>query len=126
MANWKEWLKSGDQYQRITGGPSNKPAKFDTSLLYNITAMALECYAMAILDYHNKLPDNHTFTDFIAALDTVVPISPALKSKILQHEKTQMICSFTDYQRSEVTHAEICDFRIAVAEIGEIAHEVCL
>ncbi|NLD99493.1 MAG: hypothetical protein GX640_06425 [Fibrobacter sp.] len=125
MANWREWLTDGEKYLKTAGGQS-KAARFNTAYQYNVIAIALESFAMAILDYHGKLPDNHTFTDLIEALQTVIGLPDDLREKILEHEQTQKICSFTDYTRTEPTTEEINDFRDAVKKIGTIARNVCV
>lgn len=124
MPNWKEWLNNGDQYQRAGGG-QKKASRFDPSIQYNVAALALECYVMAILDYHHTMPDNHTFTDFVEALEKVIQLDPELRQQILHHEQVQKICSFTDYIRKDISPEQIQDFKAVVNRIGILAHSIC-
>lgn len=125
MHTWKDWLREGDQYQNAAKYHPNKAARFDTTFQYNVIALALESYTMAILDYHKKLPDNHTFTDFVEALQKVTPLDPELKDRIIRHEQIQQLCSFTDYSRNQATPEQITDFNDAVTQIAVLAHKVC-
>ena len=48
--------------------------------------MSLESYVMAILDVHQNLPDNHTYTDLIEGLEKVITVKPELKARILKYK----------------------------------------
>jgi hypothetical protein len=123
--NWQQWLKNGDQYLKAAT-PKSEKSRFGPEIRYNLLAMSLEGYAMAILDYHNHLPDNHTFIDLIAALDVVIPIEETLKERILKYENFQSICSIEKYHRCNPTDEELNDLRGAITEIGTIAHRTCV
>ncbi len=126
MSTWQKWLREGDQYRKAAGNDSNRKPKFGVSIQYNIVSLALESYVMAILDYFNTMPDNHTFTDFVEALEKVIPLDPTLRERILRHEQIQKICSFTDYVREEATSEQIRDFKDAVGQIAALAHDICV
>ena len=76
--------------------------------------------------FHNSLPYNHTYTDLMYMLETLVPLDPDLKARILKHESLQDICSIEDYHRSHPSEDALADLRSAVAQIGDLAHRVCL
>ncbi len=124
IINWQTWLVQGDQYLRASI-PKNSKSKFGTEILYNLLSMSLESYIMALLDIHNSLPDNHTYTDLIEALDTVIQIDPDLRSKILQYENIQSICSVDKYYTRKPSNEEITDLREAIVELKQIAHSEC-
>ena len=121
--NWKTWLRSGDQYLKASG--SSQKMRFDTDIVYNLLGMALEGYVMAILDANNSLPENHTFTDLMDALETVCPVSPTLRESILKYESLQSICAVDKYSRQKPTADAVNELREAVQQIGLLAHEVC-
>lgn len=121
--NWETWLRNGDQYLKAAGTPEK--TRFDTDILYNLLGMALEGYVMAILDIHNSLPDNHTFTDLMDALETVCPVNIELRKRILDYENIQSICSTEKYHREKPAVHEVHELRKAVKEIGTLAHEIC-
>jgi hypothetical protein len=121
--NWKSWLRNGDQYLKAAGKRGS--FRFGTDISYNLLGMSLEGYVMAILDIHNSLPENHTFTDLVDALETVYPIERSLRKRILKYESIQSICSVDKYLREKPTPEAIDNLRTAVGEIGNIAHEVC-
>ena len=122
--NWQTWLKNGDQYLSAAT-PKSKKHRFGTDIVYNLLSMSLEGYIMAILDYHHNLPHNHTYIDLIAALETVMSIDTTLKSRILQYENIQSICSIDKYHRSNPTEEELDDLRGAIIEISMMAHGTC-
>ena len=122
--NWRTWRKNGDQYLNAAT-PKTKASRFGTNIRYNLLSMALEGYVMAIVDYHGDLPENHTYTDLMAALEKVAPIEDALKKRILAHENLQSICSIDKYSRRDPTEAELSELKGAIEEMGRIAHETC-
>ncbi len=122
--NWRRWLKNGDQYLRAVR-PGVEKSRFGTNIRYNMLSMSLESYVMAMLDFHGRLPENHTYTDLMTALDGVVSIEDALKRRILSYENIQSICSVEKYHRKDPTEPELLDLRDAIAELRKIAHETC-
>jgi len=122
--NWETWLKNGDQYLSAAT-PKSTRSRFGANIRYNLLSMSLEGYIMAILDYHHNLPHNHTYIDLIAALETVMPVAETLKSRILQYENIQSICSIEKYHRSDPTEEELDDLKGAIIEISMMAHETC-
>ena len=122
--NWNTWLKQGDQYLRATS-PKGDKNKFNTEIRYNLLSMSFESYAMAILDFNKTLPDNHTYTDLMNALDHVIVINPELKSRILKYENIQSICSIDKYHINKPTEENLDDLKGAISEIAELAHVTC-
>lgn len=124
--NWQTWLVNGEKYLRSASGKNGNPSKFIGAIRYNLVSLALESFVMAILDYHGKLPENHTFTDLVDALQLVVPLDPLLRKRILAQEDVQSICSLEAYHRHEPQADDIDDLQDAVSQISIVAHEVCV
>jgi hypothetical protein len=122
--SWRKWLKNGDQYLKAAT-PKGENSRFGTDIRYNLLSMSLEGYVMAILDYHSSLPDNHTFTDLVAGLESTVEIDEDLKNRILSYENIQSICSIDKYHRSKPTEETLAGLRAAVTEVGDMAHRTC-
>lgn len=125
MMDWKTWLKNGDQYLKA-GTPKKRKSRFSSDIQYNLLAMAFESYTMAISDFFNYLPENHTFTDLTRALDLLIAFPQDLKERILRYEDLQSICSVDEYQRSLPDAEGVDDLRDAVAQVGIIAHQICI
>lgn len=123
MDTFVTWLEKGDKYLASVKD-NGKPGKFSPVIQYNLIAMAFESYAMAILDYHKQLPDNHTFTDLLDALDKVIHIDLALRNAIIRHENTQMLCPVIEYSRHEPTTEEVMEFRKTIVTIASIARKI--
>ena len=125
IPDWMTWLKNGEQYFKAAC-PEGKKSRFTADLQYNLLSMSLEGYVMAIADYHNCLPYNHTYTDLVDALENVISLDPDLKTRILAHESIQNICSLEDYHRSHPSEEALADLRSAVAQVGEMARQTCI
>ena len=54
---------------------------------------------MAICIKHNYLPENHTISDLIDAVNRVIILDRNMVNKLLEIEKYQNICSVNDYNR---------------------------
>ena len=123
--NWKTWLQQGKQYLKAAT-PKGEKSKFGPDIRYNLLSMSFEAYIMAILDFHNALPDNHTYTDLMNGLDRVMSIDENLKTTILKFENFQEICSVDKFHISAPTEEELAELKGAIEKIGEIANEVCV
>jgi hypothetical protein len=120
--NWRLWLEHGDKYLKAAT-PKGTTSKLGRDVRYNLLSMSLESYVMAILDFHNTMPYNHTYTDLIFALEKVIPVDHNLKARILQYENIQSICSVEKYHRSTPSEDNLSDLKKAVNEIGILAHK---
>ena len=121
--NWKNWLLQADQY--LKAGTSEKAKiRFGTDIRYNLLSLSLESYIMAILDYKGTMPENHTYTDLLNALESVITIQASLKEQILKYENIQQICSIDKYSIKNPTEEELADLHNAISNIGEIAYSV--
>jgi hypothetical protein len=123
--DWKTWLKHGDQFFKGSTPKSGKVSILGPVIRYNMMSMALESYVMGILNCYSTMPDNHTFTDLVNALDQVIKLDPVLKQQILKHENIQSICSVDKYQRRAPGEDELAELYAAITEIKDIAHSVC-
>ena len=121
--SWKTWLREGQQYLKAGMGEKNK---FNNSILYNLLAMSLEKFVMAILGYNLSMPVNHTFSDLIYSLEALYPIDDDLRKTVLLLETKQEICSFEDYVRTDISDEDIVSLRGAVKQFEKIADEVCV
>jgi hypothetical protein len=123
---WELWLSNGEAYEKAIGGRSGKPSPFMPAIQYNLVALALESYVMAMVHYHGSLPENHTFTDLVRAWETVAPLDPGIKATILKYEDMQSICSLDNYHRFEPSQRDVLALQAAVATLGEIVKKTCL
>ena len=124
--NWKTWMIHGDQYLKGSVPKDGKVSILGPVIRYNLMSMALESYVMGILDYYDSMPNNHTFTDLMEALELKVKIDRELKELILKHENIQSICSIDKYARREPTEQELNELSAAVNKICEMAHGICI
>lgn len=123
--NWKSWLLQGDQYLKASS-PKTGKSRFGTVIRYNMISMSLEAYIMAIMDFHKTLPQNHTYTDLLIGLETVVQLDENLKKRILKYENIQSICSIEKYHTVAPTEDELIDLKEAIIEISTMAHTICV
>ena len=120
--NWRTWLEHGDQYLKA-GSKNGENSRLGADIRYNLLSNALESYVMAIMDFHNDLPENHTYTDLISGLDKTISLDKSLKERILKYENIQSICSLEKYHIRPPSEEELIDLKGAVGEIGKIAHK---
>jgi hypothetical protein len=122
--NWQTWLTQGDDFLNASK-PKGVKSKFGTTIRYNLLSMSMESYIMAILDVHRTLPENHTYTDLINALEATISLDDALKNRILKYESIQSICSVDKFIINEPTEGEIYDLGGAIDELSLLAHHIC-
>jgi hypothetical protein len=122
--NWKTWLERGKQYL-MAATPKKEKSVFNADIRYNLLSMSLESYVMAMLDFNHTLPENHTYTDLVTALDAVIPMDVDLKNRILKYENIQSICSIDKYHTVSPTEEELVDLKGAIEEIEKMAMSIC-
>jgi hypothetical protein len=123
--DWQTWLKHADEFFRGCTPKNGKVSILGPVIRYNLMSMALESYVMGMLNFHNTMPDNHTFTDLINGLEKVIPLDPDLKRRILKYESIQSICSVDKYQHREPSEEELAELYVAIAEVKTMAYTVC-
>ena len=123
--DFNEFLELGRKYETSGKGKNGADSKLPPQVVYNLFSMALENYCMAILTYHGTLADNHTFTDLMNNLDEIYPLDPELKRRILDLERYQQICSFTDPIVQRVDTIVNRELGSVVSELAQVANLVC-
>ena len=122
MDNFNSWLDKGNKYFSGVQGKNGNPCKFSPTIQYNLVCLAFESYVMAILDFHSKLPENHTITDLLDALESVTHIDLDLRNKLIKYEEVQLICPLIDYHRRDPSIDEVNEFKISVQVIASLAN----
>ena len=122
--SWQRWLRQGDQYLS-SAAPNGKKSKFTSNIRYNLLSMSLESYVMAILDFYNTMPADHTYTDLLDGLATVLSEDETLKKRLLKYDNLQFICALEKYHIKQPTELELADLRNAILQMGALAHETC-
>ncbi len=125
MSECIQYLTEGIQYRKAAGGKDGKPSKWAPSTRYNLYAMSIEKFMMAIVVQKNDLADNHTFTDLIASVERHVPLPEDLKTELQELEQVQSICSVFEYHREEPTGEVVERLRRATERIEAVAEEIC-
>lgn len=125
VPSWSTWLSHAIRYEQSVKGKKTQPSKFNPAIQYNLIALALENYVMAMVSYHHQLPENHTFSDLIRAWEAVAPLAPDLKATILKYEDMQSICSMDNYARHEPTQEDLAQLSAAVFQLGAIVKATC-
>lgn len=124
MDNYNSWLDKGNKYFSGVQGKNGNPCKLSPTIQYNLVCLAFESYVMAILDFHSKLPENHSITDLLDALETVMPIDLDLRNKIIKYEEVQLICPLIEYNRRDPSIEEVDGFKLSIKEIATLANKI--
>jgi len=84
-----------------------RPNVFTPVVVYNLTLMAIEKFLMAVLLRHHTMPYNHTMTDIIDMVETVIGPQPELAADLRWLDSFQEVCDVDRYRRREPTPDEI-------------------
>ncbi len=89
--NWDSFYKEGIAYcDRAMVGDKNG---YTAELLHGIVSMAAEKLLMALLLYHNRMPEGHTFIDLVSAAAGICDIDESLKSDLFLIDEMIPLCS---------------------------------
>lgn len=67
------------------------------SLVFNVAAIAVECYLIALCSLHGAMPFNHNYRSLLASAAEKSVFSDALRDDILSLDDIFGICSIDDY-----------------------------
>jgi hypothetical protein len=76
------------------------------SVVFNVAAMAVERYLMAICYLHGVEPIHHTFGSMMSEVDALIDVPPGLSEQIAALDGIFRICSFDDYHHGEPDPAD--------------------
>ncbi|MGC3963643.1 MAG: hypothetical protein QM803_10030 [Rhodocyclaceae bacterium] len=100
------------------------------SLVFNVSAIAIECYMIALCAHFKTMPSNHSFSSLVADVEAVMPLPRATADGIRALDRIFGICSIDDYHHGtpEAADAEqalvLCDALHALLDsLGELADE---
>lgn len=68
-----------------------------SSLIFNVAAIAVECYLIALCALHGEMPFNHNYRSLLASAEEKTAFSETLRSQILALDAIFGICSVDDY-----------------------------
>lgn len=77
---------------RLLVGQTRSP-----SLVFNVAAIAVECYLIALCALHGEMPFNHNYRSLLASAEEKTAFSAALRHQILALDAIFGICSVDDY-----------------------------
>ncbi|MBU2701359.1 hypothetical protein Ga0466249_002473 [Sporomusaceae bacterium BoRhaA] len=85
----------GKSYHRRAEQFAHKGHHF--SLIFNIAAIALERYLVALCDLYGIMPQNHNYTCLMDTLEGIIDFPPALNEEIRSLDLIFGICSLENY-----------------------------
>ncbi|WPD21881.1 MAG: hypothetical protein Q3M24_14820 [Candidatus Electrothrix aestuarii] len=100
IKGWEEFLSDGERYLNTATAAHTKQKKiFTPEILYNVIAMAIEKFVMAVLMQRGTMPYNHTMTDLVEAMESTFPGKMAgLGEGLLEMDKYQEICDLDGFK----------------------------
>lgn len=93
LSGWQDFFREAEEYlATATKAARKRPEVFTPEILYNLTAMAIEKYFMALLLSRRDLADNHTMADLVCSLARHVILPATLVQDLLFLDSFQEIC----------------------------------
>ena len=80
---------------------------FRSSLVFNIAAVALERYLVALCDLHDLMPRNHNYICMMLELEPVMAFPKELIKEIKSMDLIFGICSIEDYRHPNPDKADM-------------------
>jgi len=107
MTNWGGFYEEGAAYRHTLKKALNRPEIFTPVIMHNLSAMAIEKFFMALLVSRGRMPDNHTLTDLVNAVEKTLPVDRELSRDLAFMDSLQQICSMDHYEKAEMTGKEV-------------------
>jgi HEPN domain-containing protein len=120
LEDWRLFFKEGDDYLgTAVRAAARRREVFTAEILYNLAAMAIEKYFMALLMAHGDLADNHTMRDLIHSVERHLSLEPEFKERLLFLDGFQEICDLKGYRRTPPGEAELAQILATAAEVRD-------
>lgn len=120
LEDWRLFFKEGDDYRNTALRAAAKRREvFTAEILYNLAAMAIEKYLMALLMFHGDLADNHTMRDLIHSVERHLPLDSDFRERLLFLDTFQDICDLESYCRTPPSEAELAIILRTTEEVHE-------
>ncbi|MFP4390418.1 MAG: hypothetical protein ACLFPR_15935, partial [Desulfococcaceae bacterium] len=114
----------GDRYLKTAvNGYRNRPAVFTPEIVYNLVGMAIEKHVMGVMLHDKKMPDNHTLTDLVHALEELCDVDRDLYDRILNMDRFQEICSLAAYRREPPAPDDVPEFLDVGTRVQALVNE---
>ena len=91
-----------------------------TSLVFNVAAVALERYLVALCYLFCVSPRNHNFTWLMYELENVIDIPPVLNKEIKSMDLIFGICSIDNYHHADPDASDTCRVLSMCTEVQKL------
>jgi hypothetical protein len=118
LDDWRQFYQEGDDYLGTAVRAARRWEVFTPEILYNLAAMAIEKYFMALLMRHGDLADNHTMRDLIDSVERHLPIAPDLAATLIRLDAFQEICALNTWRRQPLTTGDIPHILAAARQVN--------
>lgn len=108
--------RDAEGYHRAALGFARMPDRH--SLAFNVAAVAIESYLVALCAFHSTMPFNHNFNALMDAAEETVTFPPDLTRAIRSLDEIFGICSLDDYHHGT---PEPDDTALALASCDRLA-----
>ncbi len=98
-STWQDFYKEGTDFLRTSKG-SMYSEKFSPEIIYNLCAMSIEKFFMALFIKINFMPYNHTLVDLVESIKVKEELDPELERRLLYMNGFQEICTMEQYSRT--------------------------
>lgn len=120
LDDWRQFYKEGDDYLgTATKAAARRREIFTPEILYNLAAMAIEKYFMALLMYHGDMADNHTMRDLISSVERHLPVAPDLAAALIRLDAFQEICALDTWRRQPLTDEDVPYILATARQVNE-------
>jgi hypothetical protein len=106
-SEWGEYFKEGERYLQIVSRDVAGKSKFTPVIRYNMLGMAVEKLCMGYLLRINRLPINHTFTDLMDELASILSVPEDITLPLKELEQKQFLCDTDVFSEPELTNEDI-------------------
>lgn len=104
---WEKYLTEGKQFYKVAENGARQPKKFTPVILYNVMAMSIEKYMMALCMYNGIMPENHTLSDLVRSVKEFLTLPGEMEKKLLHLDSIQQICSVEQNNTGKITDEDV-------------------
>ena len=97
--DWEDHIRTGRKYLETAVNGLARPAVFNNTLIFQLTAMAVEKLLVGVFQYNGKMPCGHTLDGLVDELSLFCPLDKDLAEKIKELGRFDDMCPLVPVNR---------------------------
>lgn len=107
--DWQKHMDSGQRYLKTAINGCSRKSVFNNTLIYHLTAMAIEHLLVSVYRHHQQMAEDHTLDGLVEGLMTMGLMEDDLAARIKELGRFDDMCPLVPVNKRVPDDAELKD-----------------